>query len=327
MPFIWSAIFAYLLSPLITKLEAKKVNRTIAALLVVTPFVIVCWLAFILLIPFLQREFFSFLSDFPNYIIALQEFIEQFLHEKKIPYLQESWTQIKSEWTKYIPSLLGYVSQGMSGIAYTASMLANTLLNLILIPILTYYFAKDWQKILNFISNLFPQHNAKALQEIFTKIDYKVSGFIRGQLIISIIFSIFYAFGLWLVDLPHGILIGILTGFFSFIPVIVILLGFLASLLLAIFQVDTSYTLWGVLIIFGVGQLLENLILIPKFVGSKVGIQPIWVLFALFAFGSVFGFIGLLFAVPLAAIFGVFITYLIDEYLKSDYYISRKPPS
>lgn len=229
MPFIWSAIFAYLLSPLITKLEAKKVNRTIAALLVVTPFVIVCWLAFILLIPFLQREFFSFLSDFPNYIIALQEFIEQFLHEKKIPYLQESWAQIKSEWTKYIPSLLGYVSQGMSGIAYTASMLANTLLNLILIPILTYYFAKDWQKILNFISNLFPRHNAKALQEIFTKIDYKVSRFIRGQLIISIIFSIFYAFGLWLVDLPHGIVIGILTGFFSFIPVIVILLGFLAS--------------------------------------------------------------------------------------------------
>lgn len=325
-PFIAGTIFAYLLAPLAARLERRGVKRAKASLLVLCPFILILIGIFAVLLPLLQREIITLIRDMPGYIVTLQHYAQDGITGLNMPYLQESFATLQQDWASHIPDAMRILSKTFAGLLNSTLVLLDFITTLIVMPIITYYMLKDWDRITAFISGLFPKSRADDLKGIFHELDRRISGFVRGQLIIGAVFSIFYGGALWAVGLKHGLLIGIITGFFSFIPVVLYAIGFVISILLALYQFSDWVPVMNVALIFIAGALLENMFLVPKLVGNKVGLNPAWVLLALFVGGALFGFVGLMFAIPVGAAIAVLLNYLLSEYKKSAYYQHQKLP-
>ena len=316
LPFVAGIALAYLLAPVVDRIERIGVNRTVATLGIVGVFVIGVGGVAVLIIPLLGTELVAFIEEVPSYIGRLQAFA----NNPSRPWLRKlvgeglnevelSAGQIASFAADWIPTFLRSLWSDSQAVISILSLMVVT-------PIVTIYLLIDWKNLIATIDRSIPAAERGHILALVGELDDTISGFLRGQGTICLILAIYYALALWLIGLNHGILIGIAAGLISFIPYLGSFAGLGVSLCVVILQFWPSWTLIPVVAgIFLAGQAIADYVLAPYLIASRVHLNPVWVMFAIAAFGYLFGFVGLLIAVPLAAAIGVVIRFTLREHL------------
>ena len=322
-PFVAAGILAYICSPLVQRLSARKVPRTLAVTLVMGGLLLLSGLLLLIMLPLLEKEIGLFVARLPEWIEAARIHL--------LPKLQQ-WFGVSLEWDlQALKKLLLSHWQGAGGVAgkllpwlgSSGGAIVGALANLLLIPVAMFYLLRDWDDLVLRVDNMIPRHWHGKVTEIAGEVDCVLAEFLRGQIAVMLLMSVFYVVALWLAGLEFALPIGILAGLLVFVPYLGMIIGLSLATLAALMQFPSfSGVLW-IWAVFGVGQLLEGMVVTPWLVGDRIGLHPLAVIFALLAFGQVFGFFGLLLALPLSAILLVALRHGKSWYLASDMY--RKP--
>src|SRR5574343_188491 len=322
-PFVAALLLAWLGNPLVWRLQrAGRSPRTAVLLVFLLTFGLIA-IALLVLLPLLWSQLVSLLERLPRLFdwftnIALPWVSARTGRDLSPLFSRVGATQVVTEhWQEigdFAKLALGYV--GRSGMAIL--LLVS---NLLLLPILSFYFLRDWQPMLRSLHDAVPRRHAATVGRLAAESDDVLGGFLRGQMLVMVMLGAIYAIGLWLVGLDSGLLIGFLAGLVSFVPYLGATFGVVAAVIASLIQHGDIGHLLGVALVFTVGQLIESYILTPKLVGDRIGLHPVAVIFAIMAGGQLFGFIGVLLALPAAAVLNVLFNYLYEErYLKSGLY-------
>jgi predicted PurR-regulated permease PerM len=325
-PFLVAAILAYICDPIVDRLclvgiGKFKLGRTLATVLVMLGIFGIITLLLLILIPLLQKESLLIANRLPSAINNLRSVVEPWLQNKFGISLAIDGTQIhdiiSKNW-KTAGDLLGeaLILAGTHGLA-----LIGMIANILLLPVVLFYLLRDWDGFIQSIGHLIPRdwHNKTAT--VAREIDQVLAEFLRGQLSVMLAMSAFYAIGLWLAGLGMALPIGLIAGLLGFVPYLGFALGLTLALIVAALQFTSLGQVIPVLVVFGLGQLLEGMVLTPKLVGSRIGLHPVIVIFALLAGGQLFGFAGVLLALPVSAAIAVGLRHTKDNYLNSDTYL------
>jgi predicted PurR-regulated permease PerM len=320
LPFVAGAAIAYLCNPLTNRLE-RLLPRWVAALIVITLVVMFCVLLILLIVPVIGAQLAAFIEDLPGYVRRLQALISDPSRPWLSRFVGERFAGADKSSGELITqaAALGtaFLGKIWSGGAAVVSLFAL----LIITPVVAFYFMVDWERIITSLERLVPRSQHDTVVKLARQTDAAIAGFVRGQTVVCVLLGIFYAVALSAVGLNFGLLIGLLSGLISFIPYVGSVTGFVLATGIALAQFWPEW-IWIVAVmgIFLFGQFIEGNILVPKLVGDSVGLHPLWLMFALFAFGYLFGFLGLLLAVPLAAAVGVLARFGVGRYLHSPLY-------
>ncbi len=326
LPFVAGMAVAYFFDPLCDRLERTGLSRSLSTSIVIGIFFVAFVLVLALVVPLIVGQIADLANAIPGYIEGLQT--------KLLPAISDLLGLGGfSEPKELIPLLSGYAGQAarFSGeflrqLVGGLTAVANVISLLVITPIVAFYLLRDWDKITAKIDGWLPLSHAHEIREQVREIDRTLSGFVRGQATVCVILGVAYAIGLAAVGLDFGLVIGFLTGLLSFIPYFGMLIGFGAGIILAILQFDSLTPIVLVAVVFGVGQFIEGNFLTPRLVGGQVGLHAVWIIFALMAGGALFGFLGILLAVPTAAVIGVLTRYSLTKYLGSGLYRHGAPP-
>ncbi len=312
-PFIGGFIGAYILDRPVRCLERYKIGRGFASALIILALLIIIALVVVIALPYLQKELLTLAQNLPALAQRLLDSFTPFI-EKASSKLGVGFeiSSLKDQFARYMGDILQWIIQFFVGLLSNGMVLANLLSLVILTPIITFYLLKDWPRLIHRVDTLLPLRQAPMVRQIAKKIDHTLSDYARGQAVVCLILMVLYALALSLTGLDQAIFIGLLTGFFSFIPFIGMLGGGLISLSLAFNQFDSWSSILSVMTVYAVIPLIEANFLTPRFVGEKIGLHPVWILFAILAGGNWFGFVGILFALPVAAIIGLIARLLLD---------------
>lgn len=324
LPFVAGLAIAYLLTPVTDRLERLGVNRLAAALLIITLVVLALVYLILLVVPIVGSQLSSFIESVPAYVTRLQAL----LSDPSRPWIQKL---LGSGFTTD-KSISDLVTQGVGWLtAFIHSMwsggraLVSVFSLIVVTPVVAFYLIYDWHRMINTVDGWVPVAQRDTVRTLALEIDAAISGFVRGQIGVCLILGSFYAAALTLTGLNFGLLIGLISGLITFIPYVGSMTGLVLSLGVAIVQFWPQYGLiLTVLGIFLVGQFVEGYVLSPKLVGESAGLHPVWLIFALLAFGYLFGFVGLLVAVPLAATIGVLLRFALRHYLQSSLYTGEE---
>ena len=299
VPFLIGLIVAYLLDPFVDWLERKKIKRALGSSIVLFIFFFLTLTIFFLIFPILIIQVKSFLAEFPLIIDNLNSKLVTFtdyLHQKFL--LMPSKDLINN----FGPSISKFITSTLSNIISSSTAIFNIITLLIVTPIVSWYFLKDWNKILKSIQSMFSSEYKILIKKYSKDINNILDSYLRGQLIVGSLLSLFYFLSFYILDLNYSLFIGLFTGFFSFIPFLGMIISFIITCILAYLQYLDLYYLLYVLIIFSLGQFLESNFLTPNLIGKKLGLHPLIVLLSIFIFGSLFGIIGIFFAIPITSI-------------------------
>lgn len=318
LPFVVGLVLAYLLTPIVDRLERLGVNRLIASLLLVIVVVLAFVWMILLAAPLLGGQLASFIDNVPGYIAKLQKLASD------RPWVQEifggSFGADKSM-GDLVSQGIGWVTAFLKSLWSGGRALVSLFSLLVIAPVVGFYFIYDWHRMVARVDTWIPVHQRAVVRQLAREVDAAISGFVRGQSAVCLILGSFYAIALTLTGLNFGLLIGLVSGLITFIPYVGSTTGLVLSLGVAVAQFWPEWTsIATVLAVFIVGQFIEGNILSPKLVGESVGLHPVWLIFALLAFGYLFGFIGLLVAVPLAATIGVLARFALKRYRESSLY-------
>ena len=319
MPFVAGMLVAYFLDPVADRLEAKGCSRTVATSLITAAFFVIVVALLLLLIPLLQGQVAGFASRVPKYVAALREHagpLVEWLTES----LADQEGSLGDAAGGYAGQVLAWAGAVLQKI-WSGGMAVLNLLSLALItPLVAFYLLRDWDRIVARIDALLPREQASVVREQVAEIDRTMAGFVRGQATVCLILGTFYGVGLTIVGLDFGLLVGLGTGLISFIPYFGMLVGLAVGFGIALAQFSEWVPIALVAGVFAIGQLIEGNFLTPKLVGEKVGLHPVWIIFALLAGGALFGFTGVLLSVPVAAAIGVLVRFAVGRYLGSALY-------
>ena len=319
LPFLVGLAVAYFLDPICDRLESAGCSRTLATSLVTAGFFLVVALAFALLVPVLYKQAVQFAAQMPDLIERIEAKARPLI-EGVVDLTannEESFKNMVRESFGGVAKFLGRLgSQLASGIGAIANMVAL----LIVTPVVAFYLLRDWDKLVSAIDGWLPREHAPTIREQFRLIDETLAGFVRGQFSVCLLLGIFYAIGLTALGLPFGAVVGLATGILSFIPYVGMLAGFGVGLGLAVANFNDPLDIGLVIVVFVVGQVIEGNFLTPKLVGDRVNLHAVWILFALMGGGALFGFVGILLAVPVAAVIGVLVRFALGQYLASPLY-------
>ncbi len=321
LPFVVGIALAYLLNPLVNVVQRARIGRGWATAIVLLGVLALIVGVVSLVTPLFSTQVAGLVSRLPRYISDLQEVIRGFapqlvewLGPERTEQLQSSLSQFLGTGVEFIGNLTGQLAQ--SGLT-----VLNTLAFIILTPVIAFYLLLDWEGMVKGIDDLLPREHRREVRQVLDQIDHSMAGVVRGYGSVILVLCIYYATALSLTGLNFGLVIGLITGLFSFIPFVGFLTGFTLSMGIALVQFSPNW--WLVAVVFAVymvGQFLEGNVLYPKLVGSSININPVWLMFALFAFAFLFGFVGLLLAVPLAAITATLTRYALKRYKESPLY-------
>ncbi len=323
-PFIIGLIIAYLLDPLVNKLTRSfDLPRWSVVTLVLAVFTTVLVVSFIAVVPFLVDEMFGFYSNLPKYFDKLVEFIQPFVDTVLSKINPDDIEKVKSQMGNNIGTFFSGFGDVVNQIWSSGLALFDVISFLVVTPVVAFYMMLDWDNIRRNMDDLIPRQYLQTIRQLFHEFDETLSGFIRGQTMVCLFLGVFYAIGLTLAGLNFGLAIGFMAGVLSFIPYVGSFFGLLTSVGVAFVQFDDLTRPLIIAAIFILGQAIEGNILTPKWVGKKVGLHAIWVIFALMAGGNILGFTGLLLAMPVAALIGVVVRFSIHWYKNSAYYAPR----
>ena len=317
LPFVLGMAAAYFLDPAADWLERRRLSRTLAATALTVAFLVVVALFFVLLVPLLQSQLIGFAGRIPAYVEMLRlvagdafAMIQANLPESAIARLREAAGGLAS-------ATVSWLGDVVSGIWSGGLALVNLLSLVVITPIVTFYLLRDWDRIVATVDGWLPRDHAGTIRGQVKLVDETLAGFVRGQGLVCLGLGTFYAVALSIAGLEFAVVIGLGTGLISFVPYFGMLVGLCASVGLAIAQFDTWQPIAIVAGIFVVGQIVEGNFVTPKLVGDRVGLHPVWMIFALLAGGALFGFLGVLLAVPAAATIGVLARFLVSRYTAS----------
>ncbi len=324
-PFLAAVLFAYLGNPLVNRLEARKLSRSLSATLVFGLILLIVLVTLIILVPLLERQIATFIGKLPGYFAWLQETALPWLRARlgieeiglDISALQEI---LRAHWQQaggLAASVMGEVTD--SGLAFL-----SWLVNLILIPLVTFYLLRDWNVLLKHIHEMLPRHVEPTVTKLARESDDVLGAFLRGQLLVMLALCVIYTAGLSIMGLDLALLIGLIAGLLSFVPYLGFAIGIVLASIAALVQFQDLLYLLPVLAVFGAGQLIESFWLTPQLIGKRIGLHPVAVIFALMAGGQLFGFLGILLALPAAAVIVVLLRHLREYYLGS-YLYDRTP--
>jgi predicted PurR-regulated permease PerM len=325
LPFVSGIALAYMLAPLADRLERLGLNRTLAALSIVGIVILSIIAIALLVIPLAVQQSLLLLSNIPGYVARVRELIVA----PDRPW--SHWIE-SGESGKALPDFMRYASSWLTGFASSlwvgGRALASLVSILIIMPVVTFYLIRDWHRMIKVLDTLTPLPYREAVHGLTNEIDAKIAGFLKGQLGVCFLLGLYYSIALTLVGLNFGVLIGALSGLITFIPYVGSLSGLLVATSVAVAQFWPGW-IWilAVVAVFLIGQFIEGNIIAPKLVGERVGLHPVWLIFSMFAFGYLFGFVGLLIAVPLAAITAVLVRFALQRYLGSPFYKGEDPTS
>lgn len=334
LPFVAGMAVAYFLDPVADRIEKVGLSRTFATSIITAAFIIVVVLFLIFAVPLLQGQIVDFLGNLPEYFQSAKGWAEPMI---------ERWTsKIDPEQSDRAEAVIEQFSQravqfvlGMLGNVWAGGMaLVNFLALIIITPVVTFYLLRDWDSIVARLNKWLPRDQAETIREQARIMDGTLSAFVRGTGMVCIILAIFYAATLSIAGLQFGLAIGLAAGILSFVPYLGSLGGLIICVGLAFLQFDEGWRIAIIAGIFVFGQLAEGMILTPKLVGDRIRLHPVWVIFAVLGGGTLFGFVGMLLALPVAALMGVVVRFGLDQYLESKIYrgdgpdeISETPPS
>ncbi len=325
-PFAISAGLAYLGDPLVDRLERLKffrwrLNRTLSVVVVFLLMVAGLVLIFLIVIPLLSDQVRRLVERSPEMVEWLVgtalPWVQAKLGLSSLSFDPESLKDAaRSYWKEVSSAVLGVIGTVSRG----GQAVLNWLMNLVLIPVVTFYLLRDWDKLVNSIQTLLPRKIEPTASALFREIDQVLGAFIRGQLMVMLALGVMYAVGLWLIGLDLAFIIGMGAGLLSIVPYLGTFVGVVAALTAALFQFQDLIHPIFVLLVFSVGQSLESMVLTPKLVGDKVGLHPVAVIFAVLAGGQLFGFLGILLALPVASALNVLVKHVHDQYRQSVLY-------
>jgi predicted PurR-regulated permease PerM len=322
LPFVCALALAYVQAPLADRLERRGLNRTVAALLLVTIVVVVLIALVLLLVPLLLQQGSALLSHIPDYFDRVKKIVVdpnlQWLEWLGGGDSKETLSQVVSKAAAWLLDFAYSLWTGGKALVSFASVL-------IVMPVVTFYLIRDWHSMMKIVDGWVPLRQRDTVRQLAREIDAAIGSFLRGQLGVCIVLGVYYAIALMLVGLEFALLIGLIAGLITFVPYIGSMTGLMiaASVATAQFWPDWKRIVI-VIAIFLVGQFIEGNIISPKFVGERVGLHPVWMIFAMFAFGYLFGFVGLLIAVPLAAAIAVLFRFGLRKYLASPFFTGEK---
>jgi len=300
-PFLIGAIFAYLGTPVVDRLEKRGVPRSLSTLGVILLIGLLLAALFLVLIPLVQSEVVSITRRVPDLFARFTERVVPILEEKFGIALSFDFESIRNFITENAQQARDLSARLLSGVKAGGQILLTVVINLALIPVVMFYLLRDWNMIVARIDDLVPRRWSGKVRTVAREIDSVLAEFLHGQLLVMAALAVYYAIGLTLVGLNHALAIGILTGVLVFIPYVGFGLGFLLGTLAALLEWHGWPGFLAVMAVYGIGQLLENYVLVPFLVGDRIGLHPLAVIFALLAFGELFGFAGVLMALPVSA--------------------------
>ena len=319
-PFMFAAILAYICDPLVDRLQRRRVPRTLATVIVLLLLIGLFVLLMLIMVPLFQKEATLLTERLPGYITALNEKLIPWLNAKLGLKLDLDFGSFKRNITEYVQGADGLAAKIFASLKIGGMALVGFFVNMILVLVVLFYLLRDWDALVEKIDHLIPRRWHDRVTTIAREIDAVLSEFLRGQVSVMLLMSVYYVLGLWLAGLEFALPIGIITGMLVFVPYVGMITGLLLASLAALMQFQNLPGMIWVWVVFTVGQLLEGLVVTPWLVGDRIGLHPVAVIFALLAFGQIFGFFGVLLALPVSAAMLVALRHLRQNYLDSKIY-------
>lgn len=321
LPFVAGMALAYFLDPVADWLERRGLNRMMATVVILVTFVLLFTLSLIIIIPVIVAQASEFITRIPQYISSLQQLIAGADTNLLPDWVSSQIDAVKENFSKLLAEGAGFIGTLLTQIWNSGKSLIDVVSLLVVTPVVAFYLLLDWDRMIDKVDSWIPRDSVHTVRQIARDMDKTIAGFVRGQGSLCLILGVYYAVGLSLVGLNFGLLIGLFSGLISFIPYVGSMVGLILAVGVALVQFwpDYIYVVLTLAVFFS-GQFIEGNILQPKLVGGSVGLHPVWLMFALFAFGALFGFVGLLVAVPAAAAVGVLVRFALSRYLQSDLY-------
>lgn len=327
LPFLAGLALAYFLDPVADALERLGFPRLAASVIILIASLLILALALVLIVPILGGQIGKLANDLPQLLPAVAQRVDEMAPQWLKDMLPRTEANMQSALAELAKTVAGWLLTLASTILSGGKAVIDIVSLLIVTPIVAFYMLLDWDRMVAKVDSWVPRGQVETVRGIFRDMDVALAGFIRGQGTLCLFLGAFYAICLSLVGLNFGLAIGILTGILSFVPYVGAITGGVLSIGIALAQFWPDYT--HILIVVGIfvaGQFIEGNILSPKLVGHSIGLHPVWLMFALFGFGYLFGFVGLLLAVPLAAAAGVLVRFALGQYLRSKLYLGGDPP-
>jgi predicted PurR-regulated permease PerM len=318
LPFAVGMALAYLLVPAVDRLERIGINRGLAALILILVLAVGFVGLLLVMLPALVGELRFFLDEFPRYVTRVQSLAADtgrpWLHRimgQELRIEESATHSVEAAGSAWLDDLVRSAWSGGKAVLSLLSLL-------VVVPIVSIYLLTDWDRMIATIDGWVPAPQREDVRSLGREIHDTVAGFVRGQIVICLILAVFYAAALWLTGLHHAVLIGITAGLISFVPYLGLGVGFVVAACVAIAQFWPDWTPLAVVAgIFLLGETIADYVLSPRIIGTRVKLNPVWLMFALFAFGYLFGFVGLIIAIPLAASLGVILRFAMRKSLVS----------
>ncbi len=316
LPFVLGAALAYCLDPIADWLETHGFSRGLATGIITFFAVLMFFLAALIIVPLLVRQASDLFASAPEMLDNLQSFLNA-----RFPDLLDEGSVMRRSLANIGQTLEARGDELLSAVLASVSGVVNAIVLFVIVPVVAFYLLYDWDRMVAKIDALLPRDHAPVIRDLARQIDRTMAGFVRGQGTVCLILGVYYAIALMAVGLNFGLVVGFIAGALTFIPYVGALVGGLLAIGLALAQFWGDWIWIGLVwAIFQSGQFVEGNILTPRLVGSSVGLHPVWLIFALSAFGALFGFVGLLVAVPVAAMIGVLIRFGLEQYKGSPLY-------
>jgi len=324
LPFIVGFLIAYLLDPLVEKLDGMGLPRVLASSFILGLFFLILIGGLFALIPLLEDQFQKLIERLPAVIEAVRERIRPWFSQIEIMLGAEKMSDLKDAAGGYVGTVFTTIRKLLVGVWSGGKAIFEILSLIIITPIVAFYLVLQWPSLVRIIDGLLPVDHADTIREQLTQIDLTVAGFVRGQASVCLTLATYYGIGLTLVGLESGLIVGLIAGLISFVPYVGAMVGLLVGVGLAWVQFGGDIAMIGIVAgVFIVGQTIESYVLTPRLVGGRVGLHDLWIIFALMAGGALFGFAGVLLAVPVAAIIGVLVRFSIGRYKESALYLGH----
>jgi len=322
-PFLAAGIIAYIFAPLVSRLEAKGISRPFGTAIAVLALILGIVLLLLIILPLFYKEMIQLSEQLPGFAEQLKTRVIPWVNDKLGVQLNLDPSTFRQFVTDNMSDASGIAKKVFSSVGIGGLAVVGFLINLMLIPVVLFYFLRDWPQLLDQVDQLIPRRLHGTVNTVAVEIDAVLSEFLRGQISVMLIMALFYIAGLWFAGLDFALPVGLITGLLVFVPYLGAGIGLVLGTIAAVMQVpsDTGIALvWLVWLVFGLGQLIEGFLVTPWLVGDRIGLHPVAVIFSLLAFGQLFGFFGILLALPASAAILVGLRHINAEYRSSDIY-------
>ncbi len=323
LPFVVGMAAAYILDPAADRLQRVGFGRTLATLVLTALFFSVLIAFVLLLLPVIVNQIVELAARLPDYLENLRSrvvpWVAQLLDRQDITRV----LSVQGLVARFSERVLNFTGQAVTNVVQSSLAVLNLISLIFVTPIVTFYLLRDWDRMVASVRRALPPWSLPTVHTLAREIDDVLAGFLRGQGLVCSFLALFYAASLWLVGLDYGVIIGLLTGVFSFIPYVGMFVGVAVGIAVAVFQFQEMLPVAMVALVFALGQFIEGNFLTPRVVGRRIRLHPVWVIFAVLAGTALFGFAGTFLGTPAAAVLAVLARFAVERWRESRYFAER----